>query len=111
MKILDNLSVFVLKSSLLTGLVMGFLGGLLLVAPLKLPAGLKALYGYLKGRTVAAGKHVAANKGVYFGRLKLAGFALLVPFLFVVYAIREHASELPEVYREIGGAWKSGKFA
>lgn len=111
MKILNDLSALIMKSSVLTGLAMGLMGGAILVAPFLVPAGLKALYGFLKARSIAAGKHVASNKGVYFGRLKLATFALFVPFLFVFYAIREHASELPEVYREIGGAWKTGKFA
>lgn len=119
MNILKTISLYLLKSSVMTGLVMGLMLGVLLISPALAVFGarlglrwlkprLVALWGRLKGRKAAAGAYVSANKGAW-GRRFLVGLLLLFyPVLFLVHAIRTAIPAVKTDYRYVRDGWKTG---
>lgn len=119
MNFLKTISLYLLKSSVLTGITLGLLLGVLLISPALAVFGtrlgfrwlkprLVALWSRLKARKTAAGAYVSANKGAW-GRRALVGLLLLFyPILFVVHAIRKAIPAVKTDYRYVRDGWKTG---
>lgn len=123
MNILKTISLYLLKSSVMTGLVMGLMLGVLLISPALAVFGarlglrwlkprLVALWGRLKGRTVAAGSYVGTRKGAWGRRLLVALCVLLYPVLVLVNVIIQGiVAAAPYVkgdFEYVRDGWKTG---
>lgn len=119
MNFLKTISLYLLKSSVLTGVAMGLMVGVLLISPALAVFGarkglrwlkprLVALWGRLKARKAAAGAYVSVNKGAWGRRFLVIGLLLVYPILFLLHAVREAAPHVVRDFQYVRDGWKTG---